>query len=109
MPRLHELLGTKKKGEQETRVEQLMAAAQTPVLSIMVLLDQRSGRLDIRAAGVDNAEIATIKSVLRYAIDQLTAQEAMLQQEQQVVKEEPDGSDQIPSEPMMPFPEDDAS
>ena len=76
MPTIAKLLDTRSKKEQEQRVQQLIQAAQTPVISVMVLLDPRSGRVDIRAAGVDQPSVDDIKFVLRQAIDRLTAEAA---------------------------------
>ena len=78
---LHDLLDTKKKTEQVERVEQLLQAARTPVFAVMVVMDPRSQRIDIRAAGVENASTQDIKFVLRQAIDNLTVQEAQAQQQ----------------------------
>lgn len=88
MSKLFKLLGTKNVKEQEDRVEQLMEIASVPVMAVMLLVDPREGRLDIRVGGVDNAKLEDIKYVLRQAVDQLTAQEARLQAEQQVVAQE---------------------
>ena len=104
MPKLYEMLGTKKVKDQEKRVEQLLGAAQAPVMSIMVLMDQRSGRLDIRAAGVDNAGVGDIKYVLRQAVDQLTIQEAELRTQQNEVVPE----DEPPVQQTEPLGEDPA-
>lgn len=83
MPKLYELLGTKKVKEQQARVQQLLDLAQLPIMSVLVVLDPRSQRIDIRAAGVENASVDDIKFVLRQAIDNLTAQAVQAQQEQQ--------------------------
>ena len=103
MPKLYELLGTKKVKEQQERVQQLLDLAQIPVMSVLVVLDPRSQKIDIRAAGVENASVDDIKYVLRQAIDNLTAQAIQAQQEQQQpenlgplpdgVVEKPDGPD----------------
>lgn len=82
MPTIAKLLDTRSKKEQEERVQQLLQMAQVPVMSVMVLLDPRVGRLDIRAAGLDNANVADIKYVLRSAIDELTVKEAEAKKEQ---------------------------
>lgn len=103
MPTIASMLDTKSKKEQEKRVAQLIQAAQTPVMAVMVLFDPRSGQLDIRAAGVRDAQVGDIKYVLRQAVDQLTRHEveAAAQQNPSIVPpdvepekdpEEPDGS-----------------
>ena len=61
MTKLYDLLGTKKVKEQEQRVQQLLDLAQIPVISVLVQMDPRKSRIDIRVAGVENAKLDDIK------------------------------------------------
>jgi hypothetical protein len=103
MTTLVQLLGTKKKGEQIERIKALMQAANAQVMAVMVVMDPRTGRIDVRAGGVENADVESIKYVLRQAIDLLTVQ--AVSNQKAPVGEGPPRSGAVASEPAMPFPE----
>jgi len=89
--RMHEMLGTKNKAEQERIVENLLT---NPPVAVTVYFDLLSKTVDIRAQPGSQIPIGLIKIALQAALEKLTKQEGIAEaQEAAKQQAQAEGSD----------------